>query len=125
MKVVYCEECGTKLAITRRAVKGNIIDTVTQHVCPSEPVELDLNPVFFPSLEKKSEPGKFVKNLNELTIKTTSHGNLIGKVGSLDSNDLRDRRFEAEPVTSAPKGVIETLKSLEGPTEDDESEMGG
>ena len=85
MKFVYCSECGTKLPINRRAVQGNIIDIVPQHVCPAEPVPLDLVPVSLPSFEPKRPIGKFESSLdNSRRAFPSGH----------DSETLRDRRFD-------------------------------
>lgn len=114
MKIVYCSNCGTRLQIYRKAMPkfATIIDIVEHHTCPDEPVEFDLKPAEVPPFVQMD--GKFVQKLNDL--------NPLQKVrsivGEVDSNDLRDRRFEqTEPkqTTSAPSILQTMLKDL-GPS---------
>lgn len=116
MKVVYCSNCGTKLHVTRKALKkyAKIIDVVEYHECPAEPVELDLEPVDVPLFMSTEGKDKFVKKMNDLSP--------TSMLGALGTNALRDRRFE-EPspkkegrTSSAPQSVLDQLDSLVGST---------
>lgn len=99
-KFIYCSECGTKLTITRKALKGygRIIDLVSPHECLDEPIDLDLTPTEVPI--KKDTDGKFVQKLNNLR---PSQVNIV---------DLRDRRKESEVKSSAPASILEQTKNL-------------
>lgn len=98
-KPIYCSECGTKLNVTLKALKGygRIIGVVDPHICPDEPVELDLTPQ-----ENPSEYGgerQFVQNLNDLTSR-----------GAVSTADLRDRREPAFVKSSAPLSILDQVK---------------
>lgn len=98
-KHVYCSNCGTRLEITRKALKdyGRIIDLIEAHECPDEPVDLDLSPSEVPI--KKEVEGKFVQKLNDLK-----------QSPQVSTMDLRDRRKESEVKTTAPASIIEQMK---------------
>ena len=106
MKVVYCSECGTKLNITRKALKGycTIIDLIPPHECPEEPIDLDLTPQEVP-VDTRAGEGKFVKNLNDLSLRP-----------SVSTLDLRDRRKEVDIKSSAPSSVIQQMKQMQNST---------
>ena len=99
-KYVYCSNCGTRLEITRKALKGygRIIDLINPHVCPDEPVDLDLSPSEVPV--RKEVEGKFVEKLNDLR-----------QPPQVSTLDLRDKRKESEVKTTAPASIIEQMKS--------------
>lgn len=109
MKVVYCANCGTRLNITRKAMPklGKIIDIVEYHICPDEPVEFDLTPVDLPTFTEDAENNKFIKSLNDLQPPSI--------LGSLRSDDLRDRRPTEQIKTTAPSSLNDLIKSL-GPS---------
>ena len=102
-KFVYCSECGTKLMIKRKALKGyaRIIDLIDPHICSEEVKELDLTPVEEPSIydgEKKFESG-----ISTLTAKNLS---------------LSDRREKADIKTTAPSSLLEMIKGQNPSTPD-------
>ena len=99
-KHVYCSNCGTRLEVTRKALKGygRIIDLINPHECLDEPVDLNLSPSEVPV--KKGVEGKFVEKLNDLT-----------QPPQVSTMDLRDRRKETEVKTTAPASIIEQMKS--------------
>ena len=81
MKHVYCSRCGTRLAISRKALPkyGKIINIVEYHECPDEPVEIDLTPVDIPtfvSVPGDLDKNTFVQNLNGLLPSTIGTDNL-------------------------------------------------
>jgi hypothetical protein len=113
MKIVYCSNCGMRLQIYRKALPkyATIIDLVEHHTCPDEPVEFDLSPAEVPTFVQMD--GKFVQKLNNL--------NPLQKVrsivGEIDSNDLRDRRFEVdEKVKSSAPSILQTMLKDIGPS---------
>lgn len=99
-KFIYCSECGQKLPIIHKALKGygRIIDLVSPHECLDEPTDLDLTPTEVPI--KKDIEGKFVQKLNDLRPPRAS------------TADLRDRRKEPEVKTSAPASVLNQIKNI-------------
>ena len=111
MKVVYCANCGTRLNIMRRAMPklGRIIDVVEYHICPDEPVEIDLTPVDLPSFTESEGNNKFVKILNDLQPPS-----ILGAIGA---DDLRDRRpldqVKTESKSTAPTSLGNLINSLE------------
>jgi len=84
---------------------GKIIDIVEYHVCPDEPVEFDLTPIDLPIFNEDVENNKFIKSLNDLQPPSI--------LGSLRSDDLRDRRPKEQIKTSAPPSLKDLFKSLE------------
>lgn len=110
-KFIYCSECGTKLHIIRKALKGygRIIDLVDPHKCPDEPIDLDLTPTEVPV--KKKVEGKFVEKLNNL------------RPSQVNTADLRDRRKESDVKTSAPASVLNQLSQI--PNSEPENFSGG
>ena len=96
-KIVYCSNCGQRLEITRKALKGygRIIDLIPPHECSEEPQELDLTPIEIPT---KAE-GKFVRNLDDL------------KVPSVSTADLRDRRPSQDIKSTAPASLLKQMKT--------------
>lgn len=112
MKVVYCSNCGTRLAITRKALPkyGRIIDLIQPHVCLAEPIEFDLTPVDVPTFTGSSgkDDGKFVQKLNELFPLSTS------------TDNLKDRRktenIKSEPSSSAPRTLLSNMKAMHNTT---------
>lgn len=109
-KFIYCSECGTKLPIIRKALKGygRIIELILPHECPNEPVDLDLTPTEIPV--KKEFEGKFVKNLNNL------------RPSQVSTADLRDRRKESDVKTSAPASVLNQLSQMQNSEPENKSE---
>lgn len=105
MKVVYCANCGTKLAISRKALPkyGKIIDIVEYHVCPDEPIPLDLTPNEVPPFVEVKEKNKFVQNLNDLKSQS-----ILGTIGT---NSLRDRREEAPVKSLAPSAILDSINN--------------
>ena len=115
MKVVYCSNCGTKLHVTRKALKkySKIIDIVEYHECPDEPVELDLTPVDVPLFMATEGKDKFVKKMNDLSPTSI--------LGSLGTHALRDRRFEElhkeqpkDKFSSAPQALLNQIEGMIG-----------
>lgn len=109
-KSVYCSECGMKLNITKKALKGYglIINLVEPHECLNVPVELDLTPSEIPI--GKEAGGKFVQNLNKLRPSQVNQ-----------TNDLRDRRKDPDIKTSAPPSIIQQTKNLMNSSEPENS----
>ena len=110
MKFVYCSNCGKVLPVFRKALPkfATIIDMVEPHECSEEPVEINLKPTQVPSFNLDTKKGKFVQVLNNLSP------SVVGKAGGIDSNDLKDRRFEQdEPKTTAPSGLVNIIKDLD------------
>ena len=99
-KCVYCSECGTKLQVSKKALKGyaRIIDLISPHECLENPIEIDITPCDLP----KELSGKFVQNLNNL------------KPSQVSRIDLRDRRKDADIKTSAPADLINQMKHMQG-----------
>jgi hypothetical protein len=112
MKVVYCSKCGTRLAITRKALPkyGRIIDIVEYHKCPDEPVEFNLTPINVPafSVVPKEGDDKFVQNLNRL------------QPPPIATEGLKDRRnpenIKTEPSSSAPRTLLDNMKAIHNTT---------
>lgn len=94
-KSVYCSNCGTKIPIIRKALKGygRIIELIDPHECLDEPIDLDLTPTEVPI--KQNREGKFVQKLNNL------------RPSQVNTADLKDRRKEADVKTSAPASIIQ------------------
>jgi hypothetical protein len=97
-KVVYCAQCGLRIEVFRKALKGygRIIDIIEPHECLEEPVELDLTPLEIP---KTKATGEFVQNLDNL------------RPASVSTADLRDRRPTADVKSTAPIGVLDQIKA--------------
>jgi hypothetical protein len=121
MKLLYCSNCGTRLTISRKALPnyGVIVDIVNYHECPETPVEFDLKPLDISRIGLVEGKDKFVKSLNELSNQTPKQSIMeVHKknYGEVDSNDLRDRRFETsnddKVKTSAPSSVINIIDSM-------------
>jgi len=113
MKFIYCSACGKHLPIIRKALPsyGTIIDLIEPHECLPEPVPFDLKPVQNEPIDINKDSNKFVRDLNKLKPETVR-----GQIGGVDSNSLRDRRFEhteKAPVTSAPNSVLDMLKGMD------------
>ena len=112
MKCVYCENCGRRLAITRKALPkyGRIIDLVEFHECSEEPVEIDLAPADVPVFAKVAKEGKdkFVQNLNKLQPPS------IDTEGFKDRRDVKD--VKSESSSSAPRTLLDTVKSMHNTT---------
>jgi len=104
-KFVYCSECGTKSQVIRKAIKayGTIINIVTPHVCPDEPLELDLTPQEVPTVEGHINQ-QFVQKLNELEPTT---------LGAVSTADLRDRRPSDQVKSSAPASLKDLVKTMD------------
>ena len=106
-KFVYCSVCGTKMTVTRKAVRklGRIVELIDPHKCHEEPIDLDLNPVEVPSYVEEGNK-KFVQNLNKLVSLST-----------VSTSNLRDRRFdveqEEEASSTAPQSLIQNLRSMQ------------
>lgn len=100
-KFIYCENCGRKLSISRKALPqyGRIIDLVEYHECYDEPVDIDLTPITIPVVGEKKE--KFVKKLNDLRPSTVSM-------------DMRDRRppEHVKQASTAPTSIVEQIQSM-------------
>jgi hypothetical protein len=101
-KFVYCENCGRKLTISRKALPqyARIIDLVEYHECYDEPVDIDLTPTTIPVVGEKKE--KFVKKLNDLRP-------------SAIKMDLRDRRpvEQVKQASTAPSSVLDQIQSMQ------------
>ena len=65
---VYCSECGTALRIFRKAMPNynTTLDMIKPHVCPEEPIELNLEPEPISPYMSESDKGKFAKKMDEL-----------------------------------------------------------
>jgi hypothetical protein len=113
MKLLYCANCGTRLNILRKALPkfGLIVNVVEYHECLDEPIELDLKPIDIPIFKEVKDKNKFVQNLNDLSTSKSI-------IGEVDSNTLRDRRFEnakelKEPSkVSTPSEVLNLINSM-------------
>ena len=109
MKTVYCENCGMRLRITRKAMPkfGTIIDLVEYHECPDEPVEFDLTPVDVPTFVTKTENQKFVQKLNELQPPSP--------LAPISTKDLQDRRNteHVKDKSSAPPSLLQSIKAIQ------------
>ncbi len=151
---LYCANCGLPLHLTRKALPafGAIVDLVDYHECAAEPIPFDLSKeVKFVPVEGKD---KFVQSLNALepprALRTDAFGDAQKARGLMEprrpimtgTDDLRDRRFDAEKETTkstAPSSIAEQirlmtnsipandLKSIQegDPADDSSSEMGG
>lgn len=112
MKTVYCENCGMRLNLTRKAMPkfGRIINLVEHHECSEEVQEFDLTPIDVPIsriLEDDENRDKFVQKLNGLS-KTT--------VGAVSTADLRDRRPSEQVKSTAPVTLVDQVGSLQHTT---------
>jgi hypothetical protein len=120
MRFVYCSECGKKIEVMRKALPkfGAIIDIIEPHECSEEPIELDLKQTAIPTFDTSPKKGKFVQKLNDLSPSKVNQG----IVGSISSEDLRDRRFESEEKkvekSTAPKSVLEMIKEFDNTSSD-------
>jgi len=150
---LFCANCGKPLQLTRKALPklGTIVDLVNYHECSETPIPFDLNGV--PD-KPMSGYDKFIQTLNALepsrpsdplqtpkfnnSQEAKSGGQLRG-FGGVGTDDLRDRRFDAEPAikSTAPQSIADQIKAMsnsipvhdlkgieEGETTTD-SEMGG
>lgn len=104
-KPVYCSECGMKLSVTLKALKGygRIINLVDPHECAEEPIPLDLTPDEVPVEDYKGDR-KFVQNLNELPATHT-----VAR-GQVSTADLADRRPPDQIKSTAPASIIEQMR---------------
>jgi hypothetical protein len=102
---VYCSECGTKLKIYRKALPkyATIIDIVEPHICPDEPIELDLKPVPIATLVNPPQEGKFVQKLHELPT---------------EDKTLRDRRPKDQVKSAVPTGILDAIRNSPETLED-------
>ena len=140
MKHFYCENCGMPLNITRKALPkfGVIVELVSYHECPEEPVPFDItnfpDPGEFVPVEGKQ---KFVQSLNGLKPSVVQRGFEEGSnlrpSRMTGTDNLRDMRFGNDEIKStAPSSVLDQIKAMsnsiperelrEEPTD---SEMGG
>ena len=105
MKKVYCENCGTCLSISRKAMPryGTIIDLVEYHECPPEPVPFELEPAPAPAFVKEGKK-KFVQKLNDLSPRTQ------GMATVHEQN--YDKRSKDNVKSSAPSSVIEQMMRM-------------
>lgn len=103
-KFVYCSQCGTRLPRYRKAIKEipTVIDMIDPHVCPDEPVPLDLGPSEM--IEFVEPKGKFVDSIKSMKAR--------GVPGQISTSDLGDRRAEPHIKSSAPLSVLDQLKSM-------------
>jgi hypothetical protein len=87
---------------------ATIVDLVVYHECLEEPAEIDLKAV---ANEPLPIPGKdkFVKKLYDLNPAPPS------SIGSVGTDNLRDRRFEKDPDTqaksTAPLSILSHIKT--------------
>lgn len=111
MKCAYCANCGTRLAITKKAIPGcgKIINIVEHHECPDEPVEFDLTPIEIPTFDVLAEKGgnKFVQNLNKLQSQSPT-------IEPGDRRDIADIK-KGSPST-APRTLLDTVKVMHNTT---------
>ena len=123
MRRFYCADCGKLLNVTRKALPkyATIIDIVEVHECSDEPVKFDLEPIIEPTTVNSGKR-KFVQKLNDLNSPTA-----IASIGSISTEDLRDRRFDLEPKqprldtsknkpsikSIAPTHLLDMLNSIE------------
>lgn len=116
MKHVYCSNCGMKLAVVRKALPkmARIIDVVDYHECTEEPAEITFEEVDIPTIQKTEGKDKFVQNLNDLART---------QLGQISTDDLRDRRANADVKSLAPESVLKNLTSEQvsdvGPLEEE------
>lgn len=111
-KTVYCENCGTRLNLTRKAMPkfGRIINLVKHHECSEEVQEFDLTPIDVPIsrvLEDDEKRDKFVQKLNGLSKAT---------VGAINTADLRDRRPSEQVKSTAPVTLVNQVGNLQHTT---------
>jgi len=106
MKHVYCENCGMKLEITRKAIPkaARIIDLVEYHTCLDEPVEISFEETDIPRQTKEEGKDKFVQNLNDL---------VQNQLGSISTGDLTDMRDKETVKSIAPESVIKNLQVMQ------------
>ncbi len=102
-KSFFCANCGTCLTLTRKALPefGRIIDLIEWHECLEEPVELDLTPIDNPPINE--EKRSFTNNLENLQSRAT--------VGTLGTDDFRDRRPGEHVKSTAPQDLISQIKN--------------
>ena len=120
MKSIYCASCGKQLAVIRKAVPklATIIDLAEPHQCGD--VLLFSGPTDkVPKFVTQPNDYEFVKLLNELEppkverplpIPKVERENKLSQMTGTD--DLRDRRFEADTKSSAPNSVLDMIKSM-------------
>jgi len=135
---IYCENCGQHLRIFRKAIPklGTVIDLVEYHKCPDPlPEKFELIEDLLP---KTSGHDNFAQSLEKVDLtRPQPQPKVEGKrpFGGVGTDDLRDRRFDAEqPKSTAPGSVMEQIKAmtnsipshdLKGIEEGTDSEMGG
>lgn len=110
MKYVYCSRCGTCLEITRKALPkyGKIINIISPHECPDEPVELNLTPVDVPIPSATGEGNdKFVQNLNGLQPQPST-------IELGDRRDIAD--IKKETSSTAPRTLLDNIQSMHNTT---------
>lgn len=106
-KVVYCAECGRKIPIFRKAIKGygRIIELIPTHECSEEPEELDLTPIKVPPAEDIVN-GKFKDTIDDLKTPNSTR----------PTRGFQDVRPKDSIKNLAPQGVLEQVKNFAAPT---------
>jgi hypothetical protein len=148
---LFCANCGQRLALIRKALPklGIIVDLVQYHKCPdtiSTELKFDFDAPVASAVEgfnkcvlslNQLEPLRVLTPVSKDINKGTENRKGFGMVGT---NDLRDRRFDAEKpaTTSAPGSIADQIRSMSnsipahevdeiergGPKENESSEMG-
>ena len=118
---LYCENCGKQLKHTRKALPkfGIIVDLVAYHECSEEPIPFEINLSEVLEAAPVADKQKFVKSLNEL--KTTERilgksfnpeGRTLRPSSMTGTDDLRDQRFDKDPISTAPSTILDQIKQL-------------
>lgn len=109
MKQVYCSKCHTELKLILKALPqyGRVVTLVDPHECLEEPLELNLEPVKVPVPENVIE---------DQTIADIDGLDGAGILGSIGTDNLKDRRAPEHIKSSAPEGIIEQILNAQPST---------
>ena len=114
MNAIYCSKCGLKLNLTRKAYPkhGIVVDLVDPHECleiPIEPEVLAKSPRF----EVFGEEPARLPYKGRFDPRGISSG---PKPGMLDSEGLKDRRFEVNEKSTAPVSLLKNMGTMRNAT---------
>jgi len=116
---LYCANCGKLLKHTRKALPkiGTIVDLVEYHECSKEPIPFDIDPSTIVEAPPVEGMDKFVKSLNNLDIAKKATETVTKKSlrpsSMIGTDNLRDRRYEQEPRSSAPSTIVDQIRQFE------------
>jgi len=99
-KVFYCSECGVALEVRNRAIKGDVVRVVAQHVCVERGEGWDLVEGLDTSQDMVAVDGEFVRKLDDLSPEKAPRVPGWPQDERPEPEDLRN------VTTTAPAGVV-------------------